>query len=206
MSRDFLATMISPRKHSAEYSAWASMIQRCHNPKHPRFSDYGARGISVCPEWRSSFDAFIAAVGQRPGSGYTLERQDNNANYEPGNVIWATRIHQQRNRRNTRLIPHNHEEKTAGEWSEILGVKAKTIISRYRNGHAIDRSPNRKGLGRKSRLPIVPEGYKYCTGCKGPILIGYFNINRRHKDGLSYRCCDCDRRYVRTLQTKTSAE
>lgn len=74
------------------------MVGRCHNPNHAAFAYYGARGINVCDRWRNSVEAFIAEVGPRP-LGLTLDRIDNDGNYEPGNVRWATKSQQQRNRR-----------------------------------------------------------------------------------------------------------
>lgn len=89
---------------SPEYVAWAAMIQRCTNPKSSEWKNYGARGISVCGEWRS-FPAFFASIGKRPSRNHSLDRYpDKNGNYEPGNVRWATARQQSRNtRRNITL-------------------------------------------------------------------------------------------------------
>jgi hypothetical protein len=82
------------------------MRRRCTNPDHARYSDYGGRGISVYPEWRNDFWAFVRDVGERPegktkgGRAYwQLDRIDNDKNYEPGNVRWATPTEQVHNRR-----------------------------------------------------------------------------------------------------------
>jgi len=88
--------------HSREWNAWTNARSRCHNPNNPRFRDYGARGIQMCPEWRSSFAAFYAYVGPCPPR-LTLDRINNDGNYEPGNVRWATRAQQARNKRNVRV-------------------------------------------------------------------------------------------------------
>jgi hypothetical protein len=76
---------------------WYAMIDRCHNPKHRSFKNYGARGITVCARWHD-LENFLVDMGPRP-PGLTIDRINNDGNYEPGNVRWATRSVQQRNKR-----------------------------------------------------------------------------------------------------------
>ena len=85
------------------YKQWSGMIQRCYNKKHEKYRIYGARGIRVCDEWRYNFKNFYDYMPKRPSKNYTLDRIDNDGNYEPGNVRWATRTQQQYNRN---LIPN----------------------------------------------------------------------------------------------------
>jgi hypothetical protein len=82
-----------------EYIAWKSMKARCFLPGVAQFKDYGGRGITVCAEWIADFASFLAHVGTRPGPGFSLDRINNDGNYEPGNVRWATRLEQTHNRR-----------------------------------------------------------------------------------------------------------
>lgn len=76
------------------------MIQRCTNPKRKDWINYGGRGISVCERWLASHEAFLANIGRAPSRLHTLDRwPDNDGNYEPGNVRWATRAEQRLNQR-----------------------------------------------------------------------------------------------------------
>jgi hypothetical protein len=78
------------------------MKQRCLNQNNKRYEDYGGRGISVCDRWLHSFENFLADVGRKPGLGYSIDRINNDGNYEPGNCRWATKLEQSRNRRKYR--------------------------------------------------------------------------------------------------------
>jgi hypothetical protein len=111
------------------YHCWASLKDRCKNPKAKSYRDYGARGITVCERWHL-FDNFLADMGEPPEPGWMIERTDNEKGYSPDNCIWATRIHQQRNTRRNRLITFNGETKTLAEWSEVLKINRRTLAAR----------------------------------------------------------------------------
>lgn len=118
---------------AAEYHAWESMVQRCTNPKHPNYADYGGRGVRVCEEWRNSSAAFLAYVGKRPSSRHSLDRVNNDGNYEPGNVRWVTWSTQVRNRRISRN-PRRCIEARSGSfrvqiWSQSQRVQVGTYAT-----------------------------------------------------------------------------
>jgi hypothetical protein len=127
-----------PRSSSAEYRAWSGMKDRCLNPNSTKYKWYGARGITVCQEWRDSFDTFFAHVGPRPSKDHSLGRIDNEGNYEPGNVEWQTEHQQQRNKRDTRLYEFNGQKKCFMDWAIEFGVSETTIRRRVARGFPID--------------------------------------------------------------------
>lgn len=119
---------------TSEYKIWKDIIKRCENPNFHQFKDYGGRGISVSPVWRNNFPLFLSYVGLRPSPEMTLDRIDNNGNYEPGNVHWATRVAQARNFRRNRLLTIDGVTLSLVEWAEIAKVPYARIKSRLNYG------------------------------------------------------------------------
>lgn len=116
--------------NSEEYRIWCHMKERCLNPNSIGYSDYGGRGIGVCPRWRDSFESFYADMGPRPNPNHTIERINNNSGYSRGNCKWATRIEQARNKRNNRLVQYKDKDYTIAELAEMAGKSYMTIYKR----------------------------------------------------------------------------
>ncbi len=125
-------------KRTKEYIVWAGMLQRCNNPKNAAFDRYGGRGIAVYDRWHS-FEKFLADMGPRP-EGASIDRIDNDGDYEPNNCRWATEREQQRNRSNNRMLTWRGTTMCAADWSDQTGIPARRIISRLSRGWSIDRT------------------------------------------------------------------
>lgn len=130
--------LLKERQHglseTPEYGVWKAMKDRCIREKNPQFKDYGGRGISVCGRWMDSFQNFLADMGPRPSDDLTLERIDNNGNYEPGNCRWATMTEQRRNTSRNVYLVYRGRRVTLMELSEISGLAWMTLKGRLERG------------------------------------------------------------------------
>lgn len=118
--------------NSKLYRVWDAMVRRCHNSRHRAFSSYGGRGVIVCHEWRDyrGFMAWAQDSGYQ--EGLTIDRIDNDGNYEPSNCRWATRKEQQNNRRCCVYIEHDGQRLTLTQWSELLGIPRHTVRKHFK--------------------------------------------------------------------------
>lgn len=116
------------------YQVWQDMKQRCSNPNCQHYHRYGGRGISVCAEW-SDYDTFYYwAMSHGYQSGLTIDRIDNDGNYEPTNCRWVPQIVNTNNRAVTRRVTFHGETHTLTEWAQITGIPRRTIRYRYEAG------------------------------------------------------------------------
>jgi hypothetical protein len=122
---------------NATHKIWYEMIRRCFDKKSIGYKNYGGRGITVCEHWLT-FENFLADMGERPLK-LSIDRKNNNGNYEPNNCRWATGIEQHNNRRNNRILTHNGRSLTLTEWSRELEICQTTLSQRIRYGWPIER-------------------------------------------------------------------
>ena len=119
------------------YQMWAGMVERCHDPEHKDYSYYGARGITVHPRWRDSFEKFatelVAEIGPRP-EGHQMDRVDNSKGYRPGNIRFVTAKENANNRRDNKCITHQGETLTAAQWADRTGLPRQQIANRINRG------------------------------------------------------------------------
>ncbi len=121
------------------YKVWAGILRRCNNPHEKNYERYGGRGIRVCVQWRD-YAAFKADMAPSYQPGLSIDRKDNNGNYEPSNCRWATRKEQCRNRRSSRWETFQGETKTVAEWAEVLGFCPLRLEARLMAGWTVERA------------------------------------------------------------------
>lgn len=126
---------------SSEYSSWDAMRYRCRSKKHMHYKRYGGRGIKVCERW-NKFENFYADMGPKPTPRHTIERIDNNKDYEPGNCRWATYREQGANQSSNRIMEYNGERMIKEEWCRIAcethGMSPSAFSERLRHGWTLE--------------------------------------------------------------------
>ena len=121
---------------------WRGMKNRCFNPNAPKYKHYGARGITVCDEWKEKYQAFFDwAMANGYEEGLTIDRIDNDGNYEPSNCRWVTRTVQNGNKRNNRYLEFQGVTRSIPEWSAITGIPTSVIYGRiHYHGWSVERA------------------------------------------------------------------
>lgn len=120
------------------FNIWWSMMQRCYDKNSQAYNRYGGRGINVCNQWQQ-FEGFYADMGDKP-KDMSLDRIDNNGDYSPENVKWATAKDQANNRKSNVVLEHNGKKQTMQQWSDELGLKVGTVWARLNRGWDISRA------------------------------------------------------------------
>ncbi len=137
-ARNFKCPACTPPKpelnlsQTSSYNVWGGMMRRCFNPKDKKFPIYGGRGITVCEKWQA-FQGFYEDMGERP-EGMSLDRINNDGDYEPTNCRWATPTEQAQNRSNNVNITIGGETYCLSEWSRRSGLSRHILQRRVRNG------------------------------------------------------------------------
>jgi hypothetical protein len=153
------ATTVSPT-----YSSWKGMLTRCYNKNLPYYRLYGGRGICVCKKWHE-FKNFLKDMGVRPPGKYSLDRIDNNGNYEPSNCRWATTVEQAQNTRRNKFLTYKGITVCKAEWARRLGIAHSTLrdVLNYHGTIAKYVASKKKRIKRftyKGKTKTVPEWAK----------------------------------------------
>lgn len=120
---------------------WRSMIDRCYDPNESHYANYGGRGIKVADRWRGpgGYRLWLEDMGSRPTTRHSVDRKNNDGDYEPGNCYWATKGQQARNRRSNVWITLRGETKCLTDWAKLIGVSPLTIKTRVKRGYSDER-------------------------------------------------------------------
>lgn len=123
------------------YNTWNRMIDRCYNPKNHKYYRYGKRGISVCNDWLNNYDNFYTwCINNGYKEGLSLDRINNDGNYEPSNCRWTTRTQQQRNMCRNKMITYKGETRCLVEWCELLNIPYYNTSKRLFRNWSIERA------------------------------------------------------------------
>jgi len=126
-------------RHHRIYSIYVNMKTRCYNPKVKKYERYGGRGIKICEEWLDSFKAFYDwSMNNGYSSDLTIDRIDNDGNYEPGNCRWITSYKQASNKSTTNLLTLNGKTQCVKAWTEERKLGKETIRERLKRGWTVE--------------------------------------------------------------------
>jgi hypothetical protein len=126
-------------KPSPEWKAWRAMRERCGKPQHKAYARYGGRGISVCDRW-SIYENFLADMGRRTSPKHSLDRINNDGNYEPGNCRWATNTQQSTNRSSSQFLTLDGKRMTMSQWAKAHGMATSRLGRRLSSGWDLRRA------------------------------------------------------------------
>jgi hypothetical protein len=188
--RDTLAN-----RHWSEYRSWRNMIERCGVNGD---ANYAGRGIKVCERWRLSFADFLADMGVKAGFELTIERIDNDGDYEPGNCRWATRSEQMRNTRRSLYVEHHGRRVLLLDLVEDLGLSCSVVRQRLKLGWSLPEALGEVARERMWRNVKMPQKGRDLEGR----VFGRLKVMRLEGKGLHGRewLCECEcgvRRVVR---------
>lgn len=174
---------------SPEFACWSAMLDRCKNPNHQSYKNYGGRGINVCDEW-SDFITFFSDMGLRPSKIHQIDRIDNNGDYCPENCRWVTQKENLNNKRNNHMVEYDGKRFTVSEVASSLGLSHSLVTYRARKGLPIDgeirrerkydvfgemltlnEASNRLGISVGTLQSRVQRGTSLVTPFKPPTLV-----------------------------------
>jgi hypothetical protein len=121
------------KRRTGEYNAWQNMLRRCRDERAPCYGNYGGRGICVCERW-NVFENFLADMGPRPSPQHSIDRINNEGNYEPSNCRWATRAEQANNTRTNRRLTALGRTETMETWARLFSMNSVTLLKRLESG------------------------------------------------------------------------
>lgn len=176
--RSKLESRLSAASKHLLYPTWVAMLRRCSDSAHFAYHRYGGRGISVCERWCSDFWAFAQDMGDRPEK-HTLDRVDNDGNYQPDNCRWANRATQAKNRILGRILTFDGLTLTVPRWADRMGLPDYVLRKRLRKGWSVERALTEPlGLPLVQRSPAQRRALASLGGKSVPSHKRSFSRNR----------------------------
>lgn len=165
--------------YEPEYNVWSKMKQRCTKPSESRYDRYGGRGISVCKEWMESFEQFYKDMGPRPSHHHSIDRINNDGNYEPSNCRWADFKTQANNKSINRFLTHNGETRTMSQWASFIGISYNVLTARLDLGWSVDDALTKPTYERRVKGYGVTKDYTSLGRLRWKAY-AYENNKRKH--------------------------
>lgn len=154
------------RSRNRERCIYYGMKQRCYNPNSAFYYRYGGRGITICDRWLESIENFLNDVGKAPSHRHSIDRINNDGDYEPGNVRWALQLEQGNNTSVNRHITADGETHTLSEWSRIRSIDFRLISTRINRGWTADEALGFVGRNHVPKPRFDPPVTKQCINCE----------------------------------------
>lgn len=142
----------SGANRTKEYRVWYHIKSRCTNIKDKSYDRYGGRGIKMCERWLTSYSHFLLDMGRAPSPEHSIERKNNDKDYEPSNCKWATPLEQANNKRNTFKVEYNGKVKSLHDWCRELNLNFKRVDHRIRRGWCVKEAFEDKNVYLSNKL------------------------------------------------------
>lgn len=185
--------------YTPEYRAWQTARLRCTRPANRAYAGYGGRGITMWPAWQDDPEAFISAVGPRPGPKYEIDRIDNDKGYEPGNCRWVTRRDSCRNRRSTRWVEYGGVRMSMIDLSRTCGVSYAVLQKRIDGGWSVQAA---------AETPVrhkAKDGHGTARSATQTNACGYRGVKQRRGRYVARRLIDGKRWQSKSYATPEEA-
>lgn len=182
-------------QQSPTYQSWRAMLDRCRLPTHPHYQRYGGRGIVVCERWQGDhgFARFVQDMGERPSGKHSIDRIDNEGNYEPSNCRWSTMAQQHQNRSTNVNLTYSGKTQCLTAWSVETGIGISTLRARLKRGLPVEEVLTKSTDRWEGHEYVKASKGRVCSNCGGdrePFRKGRCNTCSTHfyKFGVERPC------------------